>query len=300
MPNVEVAVSQPAQLGECPVWSAVEQVLYWVDIDGECVHRFDPSSGTDRSVAVQGRPGALTLTSTPGVLLLGVEHELVWLSFASAETKPFVTLDDLGPGVRINDSRTDPKGRFFVGSMFENTRAEKTVGSLHRVEADGSSQVVRSNVGTANGLAFDPDRNRMYFADTPTLTVVMWDYDADTGEQRNERAFFDYTTVDGKPDGACVDADGCYWSASVRGWALTRITPEGIVDRRIDLPVEKPTMPAFGGPNLDTLYVTSISSEATTNPSEVPGGVLLAIDLSSEGIQGRLDSPFAGVPPFSS
>lgn len=283
------------------MWSAEESVLYWVDIDGKRVHRFDPSSGADTSVEVAGRPGALALTSAPGVLLVGIEHELVWLSFASGETKQFVTLDDLGTGVRINDSRTDPAGRFFVGSMFENTRANKTVGALHKVEADGSSEVVRSNVGTANGLAFDPDRNRMYFADTPTLTVVMWDYDHASGEQQNERAFFDYTTVDGKPDGACVDTDGCYWSASVRGWALTRITPDGVVDRRIDLPVEKPTMPAFGGPNLDTLYVTSIrSDDAAADSDTVPGGVVLAIDLSAEGIQGRLDPPFAGTPPFSS
>ena len=143
----------------------------------------------------------------------------------------------------------------------------------------------------------------MYFADTPTEKVVMWDYDADAGTQKNERVFFDYGPIDGKPDGACVDADGCYWSASVYGWALTRITPDGVMDRRIDLPVQKPSMPAFGGPNLDTLYVTSISAGGTA-PSDagrdgVAAGSLLAIDLSSEGIQGRLDPPFAGTPPTS-
>ena len=142
----------------------------------------------------------------------------------------------------------------------------------------------------------------MYWADTPTQQVLAWDYDAASGTRTNERVFFDYLTVEGKPDGACVDADGYYWSASVRGWALTRVAPDGSVERRIELPVELPTMPCFGGANLDTLFITSINT-GSNDPGSVArrqgvaAGSVLAIDLSSEGIQGRTDALFAGTHP---
>jgi len=296
MVHVEVAVAEPAELGECPLWSANEQLLYWIDIDGHAVHRYDPSSGLDDTCSLPARPGSMALTATTGRLLVAMEHELVWLDWSSGQIEPFVGLEEPGVGIRLNDGRTDPAGRFIVGSMFEDTKAAKRVGSLHEVSADRSTRVLRSEVGTANGLGFDTDRGRMYFADTPTERVVMWDYDDAAGERINERTFFDYSTIEGKPDGACVDADGCYWSASVYGWAVTRITPDGSVDRRIELPVHKPSMPAFGGPDLSTLFVTSIGGGGTV--ASTPGrdgvapGALLAIDLSSEGISGRLDPLF--------
>ena len=300
MSSVEVAVAEPATLGECPVWSPGESLLYWTDIDGRAIHRYDPSSGIDDFCTTSGRPGSFALTSQPERLLVAMEHELIWLDWQSGAVTPWLELEAVGVGIRLNDGRTDPAGRFVGGSMFEDTKAGKAIGSLHQVDVDGSQRVLRSSVGTANGLGFDPDRNLMYFADTPTLEVLCWDYDLESGQQANERAFFDYSTVDGKPDGACVDNDGCYWSASVYGWAVTRITPDGAVDRRIEVPVEKPTMPAFGGANLDVLYVTSIAEGADAADPRCAGvapGALLAIDLSAEGISGRAEVPFGGTPP---
>lgn len=302
MTNIEVVVAEPAELGEGPVWSEAEQVLYWIDIDGKAVHRYDPSTGVDELRPTPARPGSLALTAEPGKLLMSSEHEVVWFDWSTGSTLPFVVLEEQGAGIRMNDGRTDPAGRFIVGTMFEDTGAKKFVGSLHQVEADGTTTALRRAVGTANGLAYDPERGLMYWADTPTQQVLVWDYDSATGQRTNERVFFDYLTVEGKPDGACVDADGYYWSASVRGWALTRVSPDGIVDRRIDVPVELPTMPCFGGPNLDTLFVTSIASddenaESAARRKGVAAGALLAIDLSSEGIQGRPDALFAGTYP---
>lgn len=298
MENIDVAVTQPAQLGEGPVWSATENVLYWVDIDGMAIHRLDPSTGVDEHRTLTGRPGSFALTADTGMLLVAVEHEAVWFDWATSETQPFVTLHEAGNGVRMNDGRTDPAGRFIVGSMYENTRAGRFDGALHQVNTDGTTKALRRAVGVANGTAFDPDRNLMYWADTATQLVLAWDYDSATGDRENERVFFDYSTVEGKPDGGCVDADGHYWSASVRGWALTRVAPDGTVERRIDLPVELPTMPCFGGPNLDQLFVTSIQTEHDPADDDrrrgVESGSVLVIDLSGEGIQGRTDAPFAG------
>lgn len=299
MTNIEVVTSEPAQLGEGPVWSENEQVLYWIDIDGKAVHRYDPSSGEHQARSVPGRPGSLALTAEPAKMLMSTEHEVVWLDWTTGETEPFVVLEQEGAGIRMNDGRTDPGGRFVVGSMYEDTSAGRFDGSLHQLNADGSATTLRCAVGVANGLAFDTDRSIMYWADTPTQQVLAWDYDKATGERENERVFFDYTTVEGKPDGACVDAEGYYWSASVRGWALTRVAPDGTVERRIDLPVSMPTMPCFGGPNLDLLFVTSIreddrSPEDTARRQGVAAGSLLAIDLAGEGITGRTDALFAG------
>jgi sugar lactone lactonase YvrE len=129
----------------------------------------------------------------------------------------------------------------------------------------------------------------MYFADTPTEQVLVFDYESATGSMSNQRLFFDYHEQPGKPDGACVDADGCYWSASVNGWSLLRISPEGEVTRRVELPLQKPSKPCFGGSNLDTLFVTTIGAGGGT-PSEAgrdgfePGATLAIADLGVQGV----------------
>lgn len=288
----------PAALGECPVWSGRDQALYWADIDGRAIHRLDPSSGAAESRALPGRPGSFVLTTDPNRLLVASEHELVVLDWATGKAACWRQLEEAGTGNRLNDGRCDPVGRYVVGSMYADTSAGERTGALYRVESNGDAATLRSEIGVTNGLAFDPDRRRMYFADTPTDRVLVFDYDLDTGEAANERVFLDYSSLPGKPDGACLDADGCYWSASVYGWAVIRVTPEGVVDRRIELPVQKPSMPAFGGPDLSTLFVTTIGAGGTV-PSE-PGrdgfqpGELLALDV---GVQGRPEPLFAWIDP---
>ncbi len=278
MAEIDVVVAEPAVLGECPVWSPAEGVLYWADIEGRALHRFDPSSGVDELGALPGRPGSFALTGAPGRLLVALELQLVWFDWGADEVDPWVDLEPAGSGNRSNDGRCDPAGRFVVGTMWPDTGDELARGGLYQVTGDGTVRALERDIGIPNGLAFDPARRRMYFADTATRIVRAWDYDADTGERSGERLYFDYGDLPGKPDGACVDADGCYWSASVRGAAVIRITPDGVLDRSIELPVEKPTMPAFGGSDLSTLYVTSI------------GGGLVAVD---PGVAGLPEPAFA-------
>ncbi|MEQ8843077.1 MAG: SMP-30/gluconolactonase/LRE family protein [Acidimicrobiales bacterium] len=291
------AVNGDIRLGESPVWSGLEQVLYWVDIDGHSVHRFDPASGVDELRPIGARPGACALTTEAGRLLVATEHQLVWLDWASGAVEPWVALEDPATGNRCNDGRVDPTGHMVVGTMWPDTSAKKATGSLYRIAPDGSTQTLLTDLGVPNGLAFDADRGLVYYADTARFTVLVADYDADTGERHNVRLFIDYDQLPGKPDGACLDADGCYWSASIHAWSIIRVTPDGRVDRRIELPVKKPTMPAFGGPDLSTLYVTSIgpSEPGATDESRdgFTAGDLLALDV---GVQGRPETPFAGVP----
>lgn len=293
MTMIEAVGHTPAALGECPVWSDRERALYWADIDGRAIHRLDPETGVTASRTLPGRPGSFVLTTDPDRLLVACEHELVVLDWPANEITSWCEIEEAGTGNRFNDGRCDPAGRYVVGSMYADTSAGRTTGALYQVEPKGKWATLRSDIGVTNGLAFDQERRRMYFADTPTDCVLAFDYDLDTGQATNERLFLDYSSLPGKPDGACVDADGCYWSASVYGWAVIRVTPDGKVDRRIELPLHKPSMPAFGGSDLSTLYVTTIGAGGT-DPSE-PGrdgfqpGELLAIDA---GVQGRPEPIF--------
>lgn len=288
---MEVVLDVGAKLGESPVWSSEEGLLYWVDIDGRAVHAFDPASGSDRSWPMTGRPSAIARTQDPGRLLVAVENELVWLDVESGLETSWVKLEDPQPGVRLNDGRCDPAGRFWIGGMYDPTSANRFDAYLHRVEPNGSFSTVRSAVGCANGLAFSPDGKVMYWADTLHSTIWAYDYDVATGEQRNERVFFDFGSLPGRPDGACVDETGCYWIACVGGSAVLRLTPEGEVDRLIDVPVLRPTMPAFGGPGLETMFVTSIAARDPEADGPGPHGAILAFD---PGVRGLAEPKFAG------
>lgn len=284
--QVECVVPARAALGECPLWSDLEACLYWVDIDGRAIHRYDPTTGVDEQRTVPGRPGSIALTAEAGSLLVAIEHALGFFDWKSGSYDQWIGLEPPGTGNRLNDGHCDRAGRFWVGSMFDPASAGRFTGSLHRVAANGEVATVRSGVGVANGLAFSPDGTTMYFADTLLDTVWAFDYDLASGEASNERVFLDFADLPGRPDGACVDADGCYWIACAYGWAVLRITPKGEIDRRIDLPVEIPTMPAFGGPDLSTLFITSIGERASRPgaPGQRDAGGLFAIETGVRGL----------------
>lgn len=278
----------PAQalLGECPLWSDREQRLYWVDIEGQAIHRYDPAAGIDEQRSVPGRPGSIALTADAGRLLVAIGHRLAFFDWERGSLRDWIILEPEGTGNRLNDGRCDPAGRFWVGSMFDPAAALRFTGMLHRVAPDGTALTVRSEVGVANGLAFSPDGRTMYFADTPRETVWAYDYDVDTGVASHERVFLDFGPLPGRPDGACVDQDGCYWIACVYGWAVIRVTPNGTIDRRIRLPVEKPTMPAFGGPGMSTLFVTSIGAGGSrpNSPGQPDAGGVFATNTGTRGL----------------
>jgi L-arabinonolactonase len=288
--HVECVVPTPSLVGECPLWSVLERRLYWEDIEGRVVHRYDPVSGIDEVRGVPGRPGSMVLTSTPGLLLIGSEREVGWFEFETAHWEPWIRLDEPDGTVRLNDGRAGPDGRYWVGSMHEDTSLRRSVGSLHRVDADGSTDTLRDAIGCSNGLAFSPDGRTMYHADTFTRTVWAYDYDVDTGCATHRRVFTDFAQLPGRPDGACVDSDGCYWVACVFGSAVARLTPAGDVDRIVELPVTAPTMPAFGGDDLGTLYVTSLGVPDITGGDGM-AGALFALD---PGVTGMPEPLFAG------
>ncbi|MEO0491930.1 MAG: SMP-30/gluconolactonase/LRE family protein [Actinomycetota bacterium] len=293
MISVDVAVATPARLGECPVWSSLDQALFWTDIEARVVHRYDPSTGVDDTRGFPGRVGTIALTDEPGVLVVAVENALYEFDWARPGGLRFLhRLEPDGNGNRSNDGRVDPAGRFVLGTMFFDAAEGRSTGALYRVADEVTT--LRSEVGIPNGLVFDAERERVYWADTFTARVIVADYDVATGTWHDERTFFDYADAPGLPDGACLDTEGGYWSASVTGWCVTRIDPDGTVTDRIEVPLDKPSMPAFGGADRSTLFVTTIGDEhgrpATPGRGGVVPGSLLAI--AGTGATGVPETPF--------
>ncbi|MGZ4701896.1 MAG: SMP-30/gluconolactonase/LRE family protein [Ilumatobacteraceae bacterium] len=293
MSDINRVLDIRAELGECPVWSDRDRCLYWIDVDSQLVHRYDPELDHNDSRLLPGRPGSIALTRDADRLLVAMEHHLVDLTWSTGTVTPRVRLEAESAPTRLNDGRADPAGRFWVGSMDIPAYNGQKAGTLFRVGPNGIGEAIKSGVGVSNGLAFSPDGSVMYWADTTRDLVWAYDYDAGSGERRNGRVFLDFANLPGRPDGACIDEAGCYWVACVYGWSLLRATPAGEVDRIIELPVEKPSMPAFGGSNLDTIYLTSISTGGSVPlaPGQPWAGGLLTFE---PGVKGLAEPLFAG------
>ena len=277
---IEVVEAAPAQLGECPVWDSRTSMLWSVDIEGRELRRYDPTAGVEDRFAVHGRPGSMALTTDPDVVLVAVEDTIGLFTASNLEWSPLVTVDTGGPANRLNDGALDRQGRFWVGTMHE--ALEDSSGLLYQIDPDGTFRVEGHHVGIPNGLAFSPDGRTMYYSDSILKTVWSYDYDPDTGNRSNERVLTDFADLPGSPDGGTVDVDGCYWTACVFGSGVARLTPDGDLDKFIELPIETPTKPAFGGPDLSTMFVTSIHTD------EVEGtlnGEMIALEVGVSGVR---------------
>ncbi|MDQ2694792.1 MAG: SMP-30/gluconolactonase/LRE family protein, partial [Pseudomonadota bacterium] len=287
-----------AALGEGALWSAAEQALYWVDITRPTLNRFDPASGVNTSWPMPSPIGCFALCPQGGAVVAlceGFHH----FDLRTGALRLIADPEPHKPGNRFNDGTVDPRGRFWAGTMPIAGPGEAPEGGLYCLDLDGGVRQAEGAFWIQNGLAFSPDGRTMYVSDSyaPIRTIWAFDYDPDSGVPANRRLFFDTRSVAGRPDGAAMDADGCYWMAGVGGWQLVRLTPQGQVDRIIPMPVEKPTKIAFGGRNLDIMYVTSIGQGADpADPAQREAGNLFAVHA---GVQGLPVPGYAGAvaPP---
>ncbi len=283
MTQVRCVLDAKAALGECPVWSVEEKVLYWVDISNRTIHRFDPATGEDCEWTFPDLVGSFALCESGGLLIAaGTALHLVDLETMAIETIAEAVSDRRR--TRFNDGKCDRAGRFWVGTMdLEKTRS---IAALYRVGDDHRHHEIVGNLVVSNGLAWSPDDRKMYHSDSRQNVIWAYDFDLETGTVRDRRVFAEVDPREGRPDGAAVDADGFYWSAGVGGARLTRYAPDGRVDRVVALPVSFPSMCAFGGDNLDILYVTSVRevlSEGDVAREPFAGG-LFAIDVGVAGL----------------
>lgn len=295
-PSIERVDGVHCATGESPAWDAAARAWYWVDIPARRIWRLD-AAGRTRSWQAPEMVACVAPRARGG-LIAGMETGMFKVELESSDLidngSVAVTLlgqpAGLGPGMRFNDGRTDRQGRFWSGTMFMDMSAAKDIGQLYRYDAGGLSAPVVSGLFTQNGLSWSPDGRTMYLSDSHPKSRLVWafDYDVATGVPSNRRVFANLAEHVGRPDGAVVDADGCYWSCANDAGCLLRFTPEGKLDRRIDLPFLKPSMCTFGGADLKTLIVTSIVS-GKPEDAEWGGSVVLL----RPGVQGLADAPCA-------
>lgn len=278
--QIECVVDVNAKTGEGAFWDVECQCLWWVDIPQGLIYAFDPSTGTNDRFELDEPVGCLAPT-VKGDLMLATRSGFWRFDPETGEKTAMHDPEADRPANRFNDGTTDPKGRLWAGTMKDDGTLPAPVGAFYRLDPDLTSTRWIDGIFTTNGLAFSPDGKVMYSADSNPSVQTIWaaDYDLDSGQPGERRVFFDARAVAGRPDGGTVDADGCYWMAGVSGWQLVRLTPNGEIDRVIDLPVERPSKPMFGGNDLDVLFVTSIGTglSAGTETQQPNAGGLFAI-----------------------
>lgn len=284
------ALPVPANLlGESPLWHPTEQVLYWCDIPGRTLHRFDPASGahqhwlfhTEVACCVPRRQGGLLLALRDGL----------WSFEPATDARRQVSTAPYNPAhERYNDGKADAQGRFWCGTIYEPR--DQPLASLYRW-GQGALQQVAGEVTVSNGLAWSLDGRRLYCADTWAHRVYTCAYDATHDLLGDRQVFAQFphrqsdqplTDYGGRPDGATVDAEGCYWVAMFEGARVLRFSPSGELLHQIDLPARCPTMPCLGGPDLRTLFITTARDKR-------PADELAAMPLSGHVLQLRVDVP---------
>lgn len=275
-------------LGESPLWDHRAHHLSWVDIDGRQVHRWDWATGRLSSRHLDGRPGSIALTADPDVLLVASEHRIGTLNWTNGDVQWRVHLPIEYPTVRLNDGRVSSQGDFWVGSMHVPASDRSFIGSIYRVRPDWSWEVLITQVGVANAITRMP--SGMLWADT--LYGACWTRsESDAGAPTvsgTGPALIDFATLGlpGGPDGACTDEEEGIWVACVHGSAVARLSSNGDLLARIELPVRRPTCPAFAGPNLDTLVITSIGGGGNYPifDDEPDAGRVLTLDVGMRGL----------------
>jgi sugar lactone lactonase YvrE len=249
--QVEVVVAAEAELGEGPVWDARSGRIVWVDTLGRQVHLHDPATGATESISTPLDVGAIVPRRAGG--FMAALQDGFWV-VGDGPARRVANVPEARAELRFNDGKCDPAGRFWAGTMAYDEVSP--VGALYRLDRDGSVARVLDGVTISNGLAWGRDGTTIYYIDTPTRRVDAFAYDAATGEIANRRTAIEIPSAAGWPDGMTIDADDGLWVALWGGSALHRYV-KGQLDRVVALPVSQPTSCAFGGPNLDDLYITS-------------------------------------------
>jgi sugar lactone lactonase YvrE len=278
-----------ATLGEGPLWDARIDTLYWVDIVAATVFAQAADAGRPARIDVQAQPGCLGLTDDPRVLVAGMRTGWHLLDIRTGDRTLLADPEADRPACRFNDGSVDPAGRFWTGSLEDGeTRPE---GRLYRLDGDGAYTVVDEGFYCSNGIDWSPDGRWMYFVDSRDDVIYRYAFDVESGEATTRQVFADTSSLPGIPDGLRVDAAGDVWCAFWDGAHVTRFTPDGVVSEQVRVPVIRPTSIAFGGPRLQTMYITSASIGLTSAQLDIwpLSGAVLRRDVDTPG---RPSTPF--------
>ena len=295
MTEVTIAIDADNHLGETPIWSGADEALWWVNCENPPeLHRWHPASGTHNVWPMPLRIGGFVHRQDGGILV-ALADGLYDFDPESGSLARRVA-SPLPPHVKLHECHCDRQGRFWIGAYDHDFPANPAAdgGAFFRLDGDRLVPVI-TGIAVANGLAFSPDGRTLYAADAPKRAVRAWDLDPETGAISNEREFLRLVEGEGFVDGATVDSAGGYWLANVAAGRLRRYLPDGTLDRIVELPFTNPTKPAFGGPDLGTLYVTStkLAMPAFKQPA-MPNGPVYQLRPDETGVA---ETPFRGWNP---
>ncbi|WP_332775726.1 SMP-30/gluconolactonase/LRE family protein [Polaromonas sp.] len=287
--QAELVLDARNATGESPVWHVGEQALYWVDIPARKLCRWQAATGATRHWLAPEMLACIASRGPEAGWVAGMEtgvFELQPHEDGHLDAKPLAGVRHAQMGMRFNDGRCDRQGRFLAGTMVLNMALGARTGCVYSYEKDSGLKNLLSGFITPNGLAFSPDGRTMYLSDSHPSVQTVWafDYDTETGTPANRRVFVDMNPLPGRPDGAAVDEDGCYWICGNDAGLVHRFTPEGRLDRSLAVPVKKPAMCAFGGAGLDTLFVTSIRPDGVDLSDQPLAGGLFALRPGVRGL----------------
>jgi sugar lactone lactonase YvrE len=285
--KIEVILAAGDRCGEGIVWSDTESAIYWCDVTRFVIHRLNVVSRSFHEWHFDQPVVAMSLTTAPDILLVALGSRLIlWNSRTDARVDHGFKIDEW-PTVRLNEGKSDPSGRFWVGSMGNNLNADGSLvpirgaqGQLYSIDAMGAISKWREAIGISNTLCWSPDHCRFYFGDSLANAIYSYDYNPHTGAIANEKPFFSGFGR-GVPDGSAIDSEGFLWNCRFGGGCIVRIAPDGQVDQVVEMPIQNPTTCAFGGESLQQLFVASAG--IMTEPSDRLAGSLFELDLSVKG-----------------
>lgn len=253
-PLIENVLPARSRLGECPVWDAEKQKLYWVDVYNHRVHQFDPVTGNDIYFDTGDVVSAIVLAGKDR-LLIALGDRIAILNTVTGKLTPLYQTKFPYPNTRFNDGKCDSQGRFWIGSISEALGQAE----LYRYDLDGSLQVMERGLTISNGLGWSPDGATFYLTDSAQQKIYAYNFDEQTGAISDRRILIDLSDEIAEPDGLTIDAQGNLWSALWNGWGIACFNATGQEIFRVKLPVQRPTSVTFGGSDLMDLYITSAS-----------------------------------------
>jgi L-arabinonolactonase len=280
--GVEVIANDRNLTGESPVWSVREGAIYWLDTRVPRIYRVHVASGKRDDWGCPAKVNAIG--TMRGGLVCSTKDGIYYLNTATGAYEKGFDPEANDPHSRANDGKVDRAGRFWFTSMEDDGKTP--TGNLYRLDTDRTVATLDGGYRVPNGLGWSPDDRKMYLGDTRAGTIFVFDFDAASGAVRNKRPYVQTPESDGMPDGLCVDSAGCVWSARVGAGAVARFAPDGTLDRRIELPVKRPTSVMLGGDDLRTLFITTASralsdAELAAQPL---AGALLAVRVDVPGL----------------
>lgn len=283
--SLRVALNIKADLGEGAIWNQQENLLWWIDIEKGILHKFNPADGSDKEYPMGRRIGTVVPTET-GKALVALEDGLNFFDPSTGALTFIADPDADIPDMRYNDGKCDPSGRFWVGGMGMG-KDNRYLSSLYRLDLDLKTYQMLDSITCSNGICWSLDKTRMYYIDTPTMKVMVFDYNDNTGEISNGRILVEIPHGMGAPDGMTIDSEGNLWVCLWGGAGVACFDAEtGTLLRKINVPAANVTSCAFGGRDLTTLFITtaSISMSPEAKAKYPLAGNLFAIDLDLKGV----------------